>query len=284
VPYLKRWVLTLVAVVLCLTLFAGVVVYYNASLVNFSLNRKSLFVLSAPVAQPILSRVLPVFESKYGVEVHVSYGASGSIFATLKLRNASVDLIIFASEDWGGRAEAEGLVFNESKSVFAYQLAVVFVREGLQGIACVDDLARPGLKIGIVNPKVAPIGYEALHYFNQSKSSEKIKSNVVYLAKDVGELVAVFKTGALDAIVAWHVYYEQLRNISYVVYPWSCGYRYNIYGLVGYVAKASTQPKLAQELLNFIAYSDVSKDVMKDLGYFTSVDEVLSYVSASFKG
>ncbi len=272
--------IVLVVVCLYLALLIGVV-YYSVFLTRPS--SKSLFVLSAPGAQPILSKVIPAFESRYGVSVQVSYNPSGSIFATLKLRNASVDLVIFASEDWGRRAESEGLVFSSSKSVFAYQLAVVFVRRGLQNVTCIDDLARPGLKIGIANPKVAPAGYEALYYFNQSKHSKEIMSNVVHV-KDVGELVTIFKTGALDAIVAWHTYYSQLKDISYVVYPWSCGYNYHVYGLIGYVAKASTKPGLAQELLNFIANSDVSKEVMRGLGYFTSVGEALSYVKNTSKG
>jgi molybdate transport system substrate-binding protein len=238
---------------------------------------REILVLSAPIAKPILDQAVSMFVNKTGIQVKISYEASGNIFTKLS-QKIPIDVVIFASEDWGEKAVKNDLVYPDTKVGIGYQIVLLYVRKDLgDNISCIDDLVNSDVKkIGIADPKTAPAGVEALQIINKSIYKEEIMRKIV-VAKDVGELVTWFRMRAVDAAFIWNIYNSSLKEISRIIYPWRCGYETNIYYSVAYVSKTSKNPDLAREFIRFLGSEDVKK-IIREKGFFTDYQEAENFM------
>ncbi|MGB9785604.1 MAG: molybdate ABC transporter substrate-binding protein [Fervidicoccaceae archaeon] len=253
-------------------LIAGLIALYEY--MGSSVGKENIFVSAAPVIQPLLSALSSNFTSQTGINLTVSYDASGTTLEKLRLK-APIDIAIFASEDWGKKAEMEGLVKNDTKTKIGVVLLFLYVKKDLN-VSCIDDLGMPGLKVGIPNPSVAPAGYEAMRIINSSKNKDDILKNIV-VAKDMGQLVTWYKMGAVDAAFIWSNFAVQLANTSRIIYPWSCGYETKPFYFVGYVTSYTNNTKAALKFLQYLNSPEALGE-LKKLGYFTSVEEAYKFM------
>jgi molybdate transport system substrate-binding protein len=239
-----------------------------------------IIVDAAPIAKPILDKVVGVFENKTGVKVDVSYDATGVIYTKIK-EGAPIDVVVFASSDWGLKALNEGLVYPTPSTGLGYQLVVVYVRASTPyNITCLDDLARYNVKIGVANPDVAPAGYEALRIINQSPNAGLLKSKIV-VAKDIAELATWFKIGVVDVAFIWNTFNSTLANLTKaVIYPWRCGYNTTVYYSPVYISKTSRNVQEARELVEFLS-SDYVKNVERSLGFFATEEEARVFMRST---
>lgn len=241
-------------------------------------NGPVLIVMAAPVIKPLLDKIREGFENIHNVELLISYEASGAILTKLAQR-APVDIVIFASEEYGNEAVSEGLVIPNSETRIAFQLLYIYVNSSLpfsDNIACTDDLANYEIKIGLVNPQVSPGGKEAISIINQSKVKNELLSKVVY-AKDMGELVTWYRLGAVDAAFAWSVYSEELSDSSKIIYPWKCGARVGVYSAIGYITSYTDRAELASLFIDYLKTDEV-KRVAEELGYFPDYESAVTFV------
>jgi len=224
--------------------------------------------------------VIDVFENKTGVKVDVSYDATGVIYTKIK-EGAPIDVVVFASRDWGLKALNEGLVYPTPSTGLGYQLVVVYVRASTPyNITCLDDLARYNVKIGVANPDVAPAGYEAMRIINQSPNASLLKSKIV-VAKDIAELATWFKIGVVDVAFIWNTFNSTLANLTKaVIYPWRCGYNTTVYYSPVYISKTSRNVQEARELVEFLS-SDYVKNVERSLGFFATEEEARVFMRST---
>jgi len=275
--------LKLIKLTIVLTLIFAVIIggalYYMYSRKPSSTSRE-IIVDAAPIAKPILDKVIGVFENKTGVKVHVSYEASGVIYTKIK-EGAPIDVVVFASSDWGLKALNEGLVYPTPSTGLGYQLVVMYVRASTPyNITCLDDLAGYDVKIGVANPDVAPAGYEALRIINQSPNANLLKSKIV-VTKDIGELVSWFKMGVVDVAFIWNTFNSTLANLTKaIIYPWRCGYNTTVYYSPVYISKNSRNVQEARELVEFLS-SDYVKNITRSLGFFANEEEARIFMTST---
>lgn len=259
------------AILLAIVAIAGIVGYFY---LGSQSEAKQLFISAAPVIQPLFSKVLANFTSKTGINVTVSYDASGTTYQKLLL-HAPIDIAIFASQDWGVKAEKAGLVNNKTLTKIGVVLLFLYVKKGIN-VSCIDDLANYDIKVGIPDPNVAPAGAEAMRIINSSKNKDAILKKIV-VAKDIGQLVTWFKMGAVDAAFIWSNFANDFRNFSNVIYPWKCGYNTTPFYFVGYVTSYTNNTKAAELFLNYLQSTEVS-NVLKSLGYFVNESEAYNFM------
>jgi|GEM_PF-1243764 len=275
----------LLKLIIVLTLIFAVIIggalYYMYS-EKPSSKSGEIIVNAAPIAKPILDKAIGVFENKTGIKVYVSYEASGVTYTKLK-EGVPIDVVIFASSDWGLKALNEGLLYSTPSTGLGYQLVVVYVRTSLPyNITCLDDLAGYDVKIGVANPDVAPAGYEALRIINQSPNANLLRSKVV-VAKDIGELVTWFKTGVVDVAFIWNTFNSTLSNFTKtIIYPWRCGYNTTIYYSPVYISKTSKNVQEARKLVEFLS-SDYVKNIARSLGFFANEEEARAFMRSASK-
>ncbi|AFK50568.1 ABC-type molybdate transport system, periplasmic component, ModA [Thermogladius calderae 1633] len=221
-----------------------------------------------------------MFENQTGVKVLVSYEASGNIYTKIK-EGVPIDVVIFASEDWGVKALNNGLVYSTPTTGLGYQLVLIYVRNTVPyNITCVDDLAKYDVRIGIPNPQAAPAGAEALKIINQSPNGDQAMSKIV-VAKDIAELITWYKLGSVDVIFVWNTFNSTLANLTKtMIYPWRCGYNTSVYFSPVYVSKTSKNVELAKKFVEFLS-SDYVKNVERQQGFFATKEEAESFIRST---
>jgi molybdate transport system substrate-binding protein len=90
---------------------------------------------------------------------------------------------------------------------------VLLVRPGNpQAIQSIADLARPGLKIGIGDPRYSTCGEMFVQYLDQKGLREKVMANVALQARAHTEIANGMIAGPLDAIVVWNFVAELYKG------------------------------------------------------------------------
>jgi molybdate transport system substrate-binding protein len=149
-----------------------------------------------------LEEVKAGFEARHsGVQVQVSYGASGSLTAQI-LQGAPFDLFLAADEGYPEQVRKAGLATEHGPFPYALGSLTLWVRKDL-GL----DPARDGWKvlasnriqkIAIANPQVAPYGRAAEAALRHAAQYDAVKPRLVY-ADNIAQAAQFCQTGSAEA-------------------------------------------------------------------------------------
>jgi molybdate transport system substrate-binding protein len=162
--------------------------------------RGRLAVAAAANLKPALDELERSFEAHHpGVEVAVTFGASGAIFAQLR-NGAPFDLFFSADRDYPRKAVADGLA-SEEVVYAAGRLAVWLPRDAPadvegRGLAALADASVR--RIALANPAVAPYGRAAEAALRAAGVLDAVKGKLV-LGESVSQAAAFAHGGAADA-------------------------------------------------------------------------------------
>ncbi len=163
--------------------------------------------------RPAVSKIIDAFTRKTGVVVQANYAGSGQLIASIR-GSREGDVYMPGDISYIRQAEKYGLV--EPPHTACYFVPVILVQKGNpKHIASVADLARPGLKIALGNPKTCAIGRKAMKIFEQNKIDIKaIQQNLVFSSATVNELGIQIKTGHADATIVWDAIAAYFKDCS----------------------------------------------------------------------
>ena len=175
-----------------------------------------LFIYCGAGLRTAMDEVIRAFTAKTGVAVESDYGGSGMIISRMRLTGRG-DLFMPGDVWYVELAEKEGLV--ESKTMVCYFVPVILVPKGnpkkIQGLA---DLARPGVRLGLGNPKACQVGRICEKIIARSGlPRDAIDANLVFSSVTVNELGLQVKTGHLDATIVWDAVAAQYADSADVV-------------------------------------------------------------------
>ena len=71
------------------------------------------------------------------------------------------------------------------------------------GIKVLDDLARPGVKVALCDPKAAAIGKVSKKMLEEANLFEGVKPNVAVFAPTANQLLVYIALGQADAAINW---------------------------------------------------------------------------------
>ena len=135
-----------------------------------------------------------------GVEVALTFGASGTFFAQLR-QGAPFDLFLSADREYPDRLVAAGLGRAEDERVYAHGTLVAWLPPGStldlerRGLAA---LAGPGVRrIALANPAVAPFGRATEAALRAAGVYEAVKDRLV-LGTSAAQAAQFATTGAAD--------------------------------------------------------------------------------------
>ena len=142
------------------------------------------------------------FEDEYGIKVTVNYGGAGSLLSQMELKREG-DIFIPGGRHTFNRAKEKG--FTEGKEKFvAYHIPVIGVPKGNPAnITCLEDLAKPGVKVALGDPKSVPIGKKAERILKKNGIYEEVMKNVVSLEGEEPMIVKDVRVGDVDAGIFW---------------------------------------------------------------------------------
>ncbi|HKK33322.1 MAG TPA: molybdate ABC transporter substrate-binding protein [Desulfomicrobiaceae bacterium] len=143
------------------------------------------------------------FEKTHDVQLDIHYGSSGELFGLLGM-GQTCDVLIPGAAKYTEDAVKNGWIEKGSVHRLVKHIPVIAVPAGNPaGIHALEDLARPGVKLAMGDPKGPAIGRVANKIFKKNGLAKRIKPNVQVLAPTVNQLLIYVALGQVDAALIW---------------------------------------------------------------------------------
>jgi len=238
---------------------------------------RTIVVFAGAAAAPVYSEAASMFESKYGVKVELRLGGSGSLLSAMKIAETG-DIYIPGSTDYLLQANEIGdvnLAVSQAK-IMAYLVPAIIVQKGNpKNVTCLEDLAKPGIRVGIGDPASVCVGLYAKELLEVNGLWTAVSPNIVTYAQSCEATAALIPTHAVDAIIGWHVFHywnpdkidivwiepSKIPKISYIA---------------GAVTTFARDRDLAARFLDFLASTDM-RETWAKYGYFSTVEEAKAH-------
>lgn len=152
----------------------------------------------AGLKQPI-DALAAEFEKTTGTKLAIEYGGSGQQLARYEETGVG-DLFIPGSTFYLKKLEEKGLI--ASKTILVEHGPVLAVAKGKEDeIKSLADLAKPGVRVGLGDPKAMALGRTAEDILKASGLADKILPNVTVRAATVKQLALYVIDGNVDAAI-----------------------------------------------------------------------------------
>jgi molybdate transport system substrate-binding protein len=160
-----------------------------------------LKVYSAWVPALPLKEAAAAFERSRGIRIQVVAGCPESWMPQLRASRQG-DLISCGAQFLLDEAEMEGIVAPEGRRELGRRRAAIVVRVGNPlGIRSIEDLARPGVRVGIASGGCTLGMWDEIA--SRAGLTSEIRRNVVERARGCCALMQGIIKGRTDAILGW---------------------------------------------------------------------------------
>jgi len=167
---------------------------------------KSLLFFCGSAVKVPMDEIVRAYEGERGVKVMVNYGGSGSLLSQMQLARKG-DVYLAGSPDYISIGERKKLLIPGTDKKAAYLIPAIIVPKGNPGkIHSLDDLARPGARVGMGNPETVCLGLYGIELLEHNKLLEQVLKNVVVFAKSCEDTAMLTVLGKVDAILGWDVF------------------------------------------------------------------------------
>ncbi len=164
-----------------------------------------LRVFAGSANRPALERIAALWEAEGGAPIETIYGGSGTVLSQLQLAGRG-DVYLPGSQDFMERAEALGQVRPETIAELAWLVPALIVPEGNPaGIESLEDLTRPGLRVGIGNPDSVCLGSFAIELLEYNGLLERVFPNVVAFGASCSGVADMAAIGSAEVVIGWRV-------------------------------------------------------------------------------
>jgi len=147
-----------------------------------------------------------LFEKETGVGVTLHFSGSGTMLSQMKMSRRG-DVYIPGSQDYMEKARKDGVVVGATEKTLAYLVPAIVVRKGNPlGIRDLSDLAHPGVRVAIGDPRSVCVGLYAVEIMRKAGLMDAIGKNIVTLAESCSKTASVLAMNAVDAVIGWDVF------------------------------------------------------------------------------
>lgn len=236
----------------------------------FSGNEPKVIVFAGAASAPVLEEAARMFEARYRVKVELRLGGSGSVLSAMKISKTG-DIFIPGSPEYLAQAARLGVVNITAGHVriFAYLVPAIIVQKGNpKNITSLEDLARPGIRVGIGDPKSVCVGLYAKDLLERSGLWENVSRNIIVYAQSCDATAALIPAKAVDAIIGWHVFQAWTPDKADIVWITPSKIPKIAY-IAGAVSVFVEDRSSAEAFLDFLSSKDVQEIWMK-YGYFAT--------------
>ena len=180
--------------------------------------QKTMTAFCGAASKPAMEEAAQAFEQKTGIKVYLNFSGSGTMLSQMKL-SKSGDLYIPGSPDYMVMAEHDGVVEPKSVKIISYLVPAILVQHGNpKNIQALSDLAKPGIKVGLGNPKAVCVGLYAYEILEYNSLLEEVGGNVVTYGESCSKTASLVALKSVDAIIGWRVFSNWHPNTIDVVY------------------------------------------------------------------
>ncbi|MCX7805990.1 MAG: molybdate ABC transporter substrate-binding protein [Planctomycetota bacterium] len=213
--------------------------------------------------RPPVAEAAAVFEKKQGIAIECDYAGSELLLSRAKLSGKG-DLYMPGEVHYIERAEKEGLIL--SKREICYFVPVMLVSKGNpKGIHKIEDMMRPGIKVGIGDARACAIGKTTAEILKKNGIPEAdFEANVAFKSLTVNELAVHVKTGSLDTAIVWDGTAAQYGDSTEAV---PIPLERNVISTVAAgILRSTADREAAESFLNFLCSEEV-REIFRKHGY-----------------
>lgn len=164
-----------------------------------------LFFCGSAVKVP-MEEIIASYERKSGVKINVVYGGSGTLLSQMELSRRG-DVYLCGSPDYIEIGERKKLLIADTDRKIAYLVPAIIVPKcNPKKIKKLEDLARPGVRVGMGNPETVCLGLYGIELLEYNGLLEKVLPNVAVFAKSCEDTATLVVLGNVDAIIGWDVF------------------------------------------------------------------------------
>jgi molybdate transport system substrate-binding protein len=238
---------------------------------------RTIVVFAGAAAAPVYSEAASMFESKYGVKVELRLGGSGTLLSAMKVAETG-DVYIPGSPDYLLQANELGVVnltVSQGK-IMAYLVPAIIVQKGNpKNVTRLEDLAKPGIRVGIGDPASVCVGLYAEELLEVNGLWTAVSPNIMTYAQSCEATAALIPTHAVDAIIGWHVFHYWNPDKADIVWIEPSKIPKISY-IAGAVTTFARDRDLAARFLDFLASTDM-RETWAKYGYFPTVEEAKAH-------
>jgi molybdate transport system substrate-binding protein len=152
--------------------------------------------------RPPVAQMAEQFESEHGVKIVTDYAGSEVLLSKIKLVRKG-DLYMPGDKHYVDQAAAEDMIASQ-KSVCYFVPTILVRKDNPKSIHGLQDLLKPGIKLGLGDAKACAIGRKTKQIFTKNDIAwENVEKNLVFQSLTVNELGMQIQTGSLDAVIVW---------------------------------------------------------------------------------
>jgi molybdate transport system substrate-binding protein len=188
------------------------------------------------------------------------------------------DIFLPGSPDYLLEAAKQGVVnlTTGHVEVFAYLVPAIIVQKGNpRNITSLEDLAKPGIRVGIADPESVCVGLYARDLLQKNGLWETVSKNIVVYVQSCDATAALIPEKAVDAVVGWHVFQAWTPDKADIV--WITPNRITkISYIAGAVSVFAENRASAEDFLDFLASGD-GRAIWAKYGYFATLEEAKAH-------
>lgn len=239
----------------------------------FEGRRLTLFVGAA--SQPPTELAAQRFEEKTGARLEVQFGSSGAMLSQMKLARRG-DIYFPGSSDYIEIAKREHIVDPATETIIAYLIPAINVPAGNPAnIQSLEDLARPGVRVGIARPDTVCVGVYGVEVMVGAGLAERIRPNIVTHAESCAKVAQIVALGQVDAVLGWRVlhYWEPEKIETILLSPEQVP---RIGFLPATIGASSQDRDLAQAFLDYLT-SPEGQAIYRQWNYLATAEEARAF-------
>jgi len=161
--------------------------------------KPQLLFYSGGVNRVAVENTIRAFEKREGVEVIRVYNGCGILVAQIKA-GQKPDAYLTCDVSFMNQVKSK---FQDINTISSTKIVIATTKGNDKNIRSLDDLMRPGLKVGVCNPQQSALGTLTQRMLQQMGLWEGIFKNVVSQTPTADLLVNQLRVGGLDAAIVY---------------------------------------------------------------------------------
>ena len=171
----------------------------------------TLYLYCGAGIRPFMDDAVDAFKAvRPDVRIDVGYAGSGCLLSQLMFARRG-DLYMPGEDFYLDQAKERGFIVAD-KLIGHFEPVLLVQKGNPKAITSVQDLTRPGLKVGIGEPEAAAVGRAAEELLRKAGLLDAVQPNVVLRAGNVPELGNAVKLRSLDVAIVWNVTAAQVAD------------------------------------------------------------------------
>ncbi|MBM3881804.1 MAG: hypothetical protein FJ387_19115 [Verrucomicrobia bacterium] len=176
--------------------------------------RPEVLLYSGGVNRLAIEETIQQFEQREGAQVTRVYNGCGILVAQMKLGQQPD---AYLACDVSYLTPVQNL-FNPGIEVSETDIVLLVAKGNPLGLRALADLARPGLRVGMANPRQSTLGDLTVQLLERSGVADGVLANVRSQTPTADLLVNQIRTGSLDVVVVYEANTSQVRDFLDVVH------------------------------------------------------------------